>query len=265
MSPVAAVPPRLAPAEAYNLAEPRRNGAVPASSPVVFLSQRPHFMISPPSETPVGLLLSGGLDSSILLGHLLEQGRAVQPFYVRAGLFWETAEQRMLASLLAHFARPRLRPLVVFDLPLTDVYGEHWSVNGRAVPNAESPDEAVYLPGRNALLLIKPAVWCRLNGVEELALAPLGSNPFPDAGPDFFAAFEAALNIAVGGRLRIVRPFADLHKREVMELGLRFPLELTFSCIAPRDELHCGRCNKCAERRQAFRVIDAADPTRYAQ
>jgi 7-cyano-7-deazaguanine synthase len=222
-------------------------------------------MISPASDATLGLLLSGGLDSGILLGHLLDEGRTVQPFYVRAGLFWEGDEQRAIAQLLAHFALPRLRPLVVFDLPLGDVYADHWSVHGRAVPGAETPDEAVYLPGRNALLLIKPAIWCRLNGVEELALAPLGSNPFADAGPDFFATFETALNIAVGGRLQIVRPFAELHKREVMQLGRRYPLELTFSCIAPRDGLHCGRCNKCAERREAFRVIDAVDPTRYAQ
>ncbi len=222
-------------------------------------------MTSPDIDAPLGLLVSGGLDSGILLGHLLEQGRVVQPFYVRKGLFWETDEQRALEKLLTHFSGPRLRPLVVFDLPLTDVYGDHWSVHGRAVPGADSPDEAVYLPGRNALLLIKPAVWCRLNGVQELALAPLGSNPFPDAGPDFFAAFETTLNLAVGGRLRIVRPFAQLHKRDVMQLGRRFPLELTFSCISPQAGLHCGRCNKCGERRQAFRVIDAADPTRYAQ
>jgi 7-cyano-7-deazaguanine synthase len=222
-------------------------------------------MISSALEPPLGILVSGGLDSGILLGHSLERGRAVQPFYVRAGLFWETDELRALQNLLAHFAGPRLRPLVVFDQPLADVYGDHWSVHGRAVPSADTPDEAVYLPGRNALLLIKPAVWCRLHGIEELALAPLGSNPFPDAGPDFFTMFEAALNIAVGGRLRIVRPFAELHKREVMQLGRRFPLELTFSCIAPQNGLHCGRCNKCAERQAAFRVIDAADPTRYSE
>jgi 7-cyano-7-deazaguanine synthase len=212
----------------------------------------------------VGLLLSGGLDSSILLGQLLEQGRSVQPFYVRAGLFWEQAELRSIERLLAHFQGERLHELVVFDLPLADVYGDHWSITGQTVPGADTPDEAVYLPGRNALLVIKPAVWCRLNGVEELALAPLGSNPFADAGPKFFDEFQSALNIAVSGQLTITRPFARLHKREVMELGRRYPLELTFSCIVPQGDRHCGRCNKCAERKAAFRLIDLPDPTRYA-
>lgn len=226
----------------------------------------PATPIMTPSALPrrTGLLVSGGLDSGILLGRLLDEGRRVQPFYVRSGLFWEAAEQRALNRLLAHWACDRLQPLVTFDLPLADVYADHWSVTGRAVPGADTPDEAVYLPGRNALLILKPAVWCRLNDVDELALAPLGSNPFADAGTEFFDRFQAAINLAVSGRMTIVRPFADLHKRDVMRLGRKYPLELTFSCIAPVGERHCGRCNKCAERRAAFQLIDAADPTEYA-
>jgi len=48
----------------------------------------------------VGLLLSGGLDSAILLGCLVEQGHEVQPFYVRCGLIWEQAEQAAVGRFL---------------------------------------------------------------------------------------------------------------------------------------------------------------------
>jgi 7-cyano-7-deazaguanine synthase len=220
-------------------------------------------MPAAPSD-PIGLLISGGLDSAILLGHLLGRGRTVQPLYVRAGLYWETAEQAALDRLLARLAGPKLRPLVTFDMPLADVYAQHWSVTGRNVPDHRTPDESVYLPGRNALLLIKAAVWCELNGISELALAPLGSNPFADATPEFFRDFQGALNRATGANLSIIRPFADMHKRDVMALGHDLPLELTFSCIAPVDGLHCGACNKCAERREAFRIAGLADRTVYA-
>ena len=110
----------------------------------------------------IGLLLSGGLDSSILLGRLLEQRERVQPFYVRSGLVWQEAELRSGARIRGGLARPALWPLITIDLPLADVYGEHWCVTGRQVPDANSPDEAVYLPGRNALLVIKAALWCQL-------------------------------------------------------------------------------------------------------
>ena len=148
---------------------------------------------------------------------------------------------------------------------MRDLYGNHWSINGQNTPDADSPDDAVYLPGRNALLAIKPMLWCAMHGIEELALAVLASNPFADASDGFFRDFEAALDRASGSRVRLVRPFARMEKKDVMELGRELPLELTFSCIAPVDGLHCGRCNKCAERRRAFRSVNADDPTRYAE
>ncbi len=129
---------------------------------------------------------------------------------------------------------------------------------------AHSADSAVYLPGRNAVLMVKAALWCHLHGVAELALAVLRSNPFADASAEFFEQFEAAMNVAVGARLRIVRPFAALDKLQVVKLGRGLPLGLTFSCIAPVGGLHCGRCNKCAERQSAFRLIGSPDPTCYA-
>ena len=96
----------------------------------------------------------------------------------------------------------RLEPLVTLEMPLADVYGEHWSITGRDVPDAETADDAVYLPGRNAILIVKAAVWCRLHGIGQLALAVLGTNPFGDASGEFFDHFETALDRALGGRVR---------------------------------------------------------------
>ncbi|HEV3343715.1 MAG TPA: 7-cyano-7-deazaguanine synthase [Pirellulales bacterium] len=216
------------------------------------------------SHSTAGLLASGGLDSSILLAHLLGGRDRVQPFYIRFGLAWQDAELSALGRFMAALDCSRLEPLVVLDMPVADLYGDHWSVTGHDAPGADTPDEAVYLPGRNLLLALKAAIWCQLHGVESLALAPLRSNPFPDVSADFFAHFEALLNRGPIGRVRIVRPFADLSKRQVMELGREYPLEHTFSCISPRGKMHCGACNKCAERQDAFRLIGRSDPTHYA-
>lgn len=221
-------------------------------------------MTSQSVRSTIGLLASGGLDSSILLAHLLDGGRRVQPIYIRFGLAWQEAELAALRQFLAAIASPRLLPLALLEMPVGDLYGDHWSVNGRGVPDRESADEAVYLPGRNALLIVKAAVWCQMRGIGELALAPLASNPFPDATVEFFTDLQAVLNRGMGGQLRLVRPFGSLSKQQVMELGRGYPLELTFCCLAPRGHLHCGVCNKCAERQAAFRFVGAADPTTYA-
>jgi 7-cyano-7-deazaguanine synthase len=155
--------------------------------------------------------------------------------------------------------------VVTLELPVADLYGDHWSLSGCEVPDESSPDAAVYLHGRNALLIVKAALWCQLHGIAELALGVLGTNPFRDASPEFFRDLESALSCTASQRLRIRRPLANMSKRQVMELGRELPLELTFSCIAPVDGLHCGQCNKCAERSAAFRLIGLEDPTPYAQ
>ena len=212
----------------------------------------------------IGVLVSGGLDSSILIKCLLDAGQRVKPFYIRSGLCWQAEEERSLRRYLDAVAAPELELLTVLELPLSDLYGEHWSVTGRHVPGADTPDEAVFLPGRNALLTIKAALWCQMHGVGALAVATLRSNPFADASASYFHHLRRAFSATQSRPFHLTRPFAGLSKRQVMELGRTFPLELTFSCIAPRDGLHCGQCNKCAERRAAFRLSGVRDRTRYA-
>jgi 7-cyano-7-deazaguanine synthase len=216
------------------------------------------------SAQTIAVLLSGGLDSSILLAHLLSDGHTVRPIYICTQVAWQESELRAIRRFLSATTNTRLLELVSLALPLDDLYGHHWSITGRGVPGSNTPDEAVYLPGRNPLLLVKAAVWCQMNGIEQLALATLANNPFSDATDQFFAEFERVISLALTSRMQVVRPFADRTKQEVMRLARNFPLELTFSCIAPVDGLHCGRCNKCAERKAAFACVDLPDPTSYA-
>jgi 7-cyano-7-deazaguanine synthase len=213
----------------------------------------------------IGVLASGGLDSSILIGDLLRRGRRVQPFYVRTGLLWQAEELPALERFLGAMAAKELAGLVILDLPLADLYDGHWSLTGHETPGADSPDEAVFLPGRNALLIVKAAVWCQLYGIGELAMAPLGTSPFDDAGDAFFRDFQAAINRGCKRPVCLTRPFGQLNKRQVMTLGRGLPLELTFSCIAPIQGRHCGRCNKCAERKAAFQDAGTPDPTVYGE
>jgi 7-cyano-7-deazaguanine synthase len=195
---------------------------------------------------------------------LLSQGQLVHPIYIRSGLVWQAAELTALRRFLAAVATDKLRELVLLDVPLGDLYDGHWSVTGRNTPAADSPDEAVFLPGRNALLVVKAAIWCQLRGIGQLALAPLGTSPFEDASEAFFRDFQAAINRGVKRPVKLVRSFGQLTKRQVMAAGRELPLALTFSCISPVGELHCGRCNKCAERQAAFVVAGIADRTTYA-
>jgi 7-cyano-7-deazaguanine synthase len=217
------------------------------------------------SRRPLAVLTSGGVDSAVLVADLARQGWVVHPLYIRLGLAWEAAEEAHLRRFLDALP-PNLRPhpLVVLDLPIADVYGAHWSVSGADVPDDTTPDSAVYLPGRNLLLLAKSTVWCALHGVEAIALGTLKGNPFADSGREFLSLFGSLVQLGLDRVLEVRTPFAGLTKAQVLDLGRDLVLEATFSCIAPVAARHCGRCNKCAERREGFAEAGIADRTLYA-
>jgi 7-cyano-7-deazaguanine synthase len=218
----------------------------------------------PDSATPLAVLVSGGADSAVLVGESVGLHPAVYPLYVRCGLHWEAVELEHLRGFLGAIASPVLKPLAVLEMPVADLYAQHWSLTGAGVPGADTPDDAVYLPGRNVLLLAKALLWCHLRGVPAVALAPLEGNPFPDATPEFFQAYQDVVNAAIGGAVRILQPYRGFSKADVLRRGRHLPLGRTFSCMRPAGGLHCGACNKCAERRHAFVAAGLNDPTTYS-
>lgn len=220
------------------------------------------------------VLCSGGLDSAVLVASertRLETAGHVQPVYVSSGLTWEACERETAARLLSSPAFAGVEPLVYLECPVTDAYPvTHWALRG-AAPAYDTPDEDVYLIGRNVLLLAKVAAYCAINGVTRIALGPLAGNPFPDASSKFFDAMAHALSLGLAHDIRIVAPFGMLEKADVVTLGrtLGVPFELTMSCMSPvapegSVTVHCGRCSKCRERLQAFDAAGLADPALYA-
>ena len=150
---------------------------------------------------------------------------------------------------------------------MRDVYPpDHWAVRGQA-PAFDTPDEDVYLDGRNIVLLAKASVFMARAGLTRVLLGPLAGNPFPDATPEFFETLQRALSLGLATPIAIETPLAAMHKADVIRRGaeLGVPFELTLSCMQPVDAQHCGRCSKCRERRDGFVAAGIADPTSYAE
>jgi 7-cyano-7-deazaguanine synthase len=216
------------------------------------------------------VLFSGGLDSAVLLAQAAAGARGpVAALYVSVGFAWEREERAMAARLLATppFAAVEW---VELSFDMRDVFpATHWAVRGTP-PGFDTPDEDVYLDGRNLILLSKAAVYMarRVTGSEAavtLMLGPLEGNPFPDATPEFFAAMTRALSLGLGTAIAVDTPLSSMRKAEVIRRGrtLGVPLELTLSCMNPQDGRHCGRCSKCRERIHAFAEAGVPDPTVY--
>src|SRR5262249_12796914 len=174
------------------------------------------------------VLLSGGLDSAVLVADEATRD-TVQPIYVRVGLAWEGDELAIVARFLAALPATNVGPLVSLSVDMRDVYdASHWALTGPP-PAYHTPDEDVYLPGRNVILLGKAGVYCASAQIGRLALGTLGHNPFPDATPDFRHAMARALSLGLAHPLEIDAPYAEASKAEVIRRGaaLGVPFELT--------------------------------------
>jgi len=217
------------------------------------------------SGSPTVVLFSSGLDSAVLAVSEART-RRVHPVYVSAGLAWEREELAAVDRLLAAPAYRDLAPVARLTFPVEDLYPPtHWAIRGTP-PAFDTPDEDVYLTGRNIVLLSKAGIYCAQQKLARIAIGPLAGNPFPDATPEFFAGMSRTLSLGLAQEIAIAAPFADMDKSEVIRLGaeLEVPFALTMSCMNPRQGLHCGQCSKCRERRDAFHEAGIDDPTSYA-
>ena len=189
----------------------------------------------------------------------------VTPIYVRKGLAWEDAEHAALIAFVRALGNPNVKPVTTLSVPVRQIYGRHWSVTGQDVPSYDAPDGAVYLPGRNVLLLGLTAVWCSIHGVSRISIGTLGGNPFSDATPAFFESFASVLSQGLGHRILVEAPYRGGSKSQLIRTHSHLPLELSLTCIAPSGGKHCGNCNKCRERREAFVEAGVEDKTAYVK
>jgi 7-cyano-7-deazaguanine synthase len=210
----------------------------------------------------VSVLASGGLDSSVLIAKLAADAE-VHPIYVRCGLAWEDAELAVLRSFIDALKKSNVTPVTELSAQAAALYGDHWSVTGKGVPAADEPDENTYLPGRNILLISLAAIWGSTHDVSRIAIGSLGGNPFPDATTEFFESFGRDLSIGLNHKVLIEAPLRGFHKEDLIRDFKDLPLQLTLTCMAPVGSTHCGQCNKCFERQQAFHKAGVVDRTVY--
>ena len=218
------------------------------------------------------VLLSGGLDSAVLAAHEAQTSR-VLPVYVSVGLAWEPAEIAMVERLLrAPVFAGKVDPLTRVEFTMRDVYPPtHWAIRGEP-PAYDTPDEDVYLTGRNLVLLTKAGVVAARHGAHRIALGPLAGNPFPDARPEFFASMSNSLSLGLDHAIEIATPFLEWEKDDVIKRGvaLDVPLELTLSCMNPggctvpvhgalRTVQQVPRTARCVQGRRCHAI-----PPRYA-
>lgn len=222
--------------------------------------------LPPNGRTPAVVLLSGGLDSSVLLFWVAEQ-RPVTALTVDYGqrhqVEIEAAHRVATVAGVPHVvcdAHSALR--AVFDGAQSTQVGERLTVPEGHYAAPEMM--ATIIPNRNMMLLSIAGALAVSRGAGVVAYAAHAGDHavYPDCRPDFMKAVGEALWLGSG--LRLVSPFANFSKAEVVHAGeeLGVPFGLTYSCYKGRTT-QCGRCSTCVERREAFALAETPDPTEY--
>ena len=209
------------------------------------------------------VLVSGGIESAVLVNDALGRYDKVTPVYVRNHLRWEDTEVFCLKNFLRCLKQSNLKPLVILDLSMRDAYENHWSITGIHMPGSKSADRSVFLPGRNIVLLAKTAVYASMQSVHSIEIGVLRGNPFPDSSKQFLKKISDVLSMGLDHAIEVKAPFQKMRKEDVIAMGKKLPLESTFSCLNPKGHEHCGECNKCIERKKAFFGAGVFDKTRY--
>lgn len=140
------------------------------------------------------------------------------------------------------------------------------------VPDGHYAEETMKLtvvPNRNAIMLAIAFGMAAAQKVDAVATAVHGGDHFiyPDCRPDFIAAFQAMEERALDGYadVQLLAPYVNGSKADIAVDGAKHgtPFAETWSCYKGED-LHCGRCGTCVERREAFHLAGLKDPTIYA-
>lgn len=213
---------------------------------------------------------SGGLDSTVLLCSLLDQGHHVHALGVDYGQRHRIELQR--ARIIAE----RLNvPFEVADLRGISslLGGSSLTDDAIDVPLGHYAQETMkqtVVPNRNMLLLATATAWAIRFKADHVAYAAHAGDHaiYPDCRPAFADAMAAAIQLADWHAVTLIRPFVDLDKAAIVRLGakLRAPFELTWSCYQGDPDgsgRHCGACGTCVERREAFLLAVVDDPTDY--
>lgn len=231
---------------------------------------------SDPINKPAVVLVSGGMDSAVVLAIAREAGFAVHALSVRYG-------QRHTSELDAADRVAKTLGAVAHKTVVVDLR----SIGGSALTDdaIEVPDDSdghvigehipsTYVPARNTIMLSVALGWAEVLGATDIfcGVNAVDYSGYPDCRPEFIAGFESLANLATkagveGSRFRVHAPLMRMGKDDIVREGLRLGVDFgqTVSCYsADAEGRACAHCDACRLRAQGFTDAGVADPTHYA-
>jgi 7-cyano-7-deazaguanine synthase len=210
------------------------------------------------------VVLSGGPDSSTVAYWAKSQEYDVYALTFKYG---QIAEKE--TDCARKIALELTVPHKIIDLSsLKTIFGGVTSLCDEAITMTSGFSETIIVPFRNAIFLSVAVAYAVSIGADRILYGAQGSDEqfYPDCRKEFYKAFEKAAQLGTCRPISIEAPFSNMRKSELLRIGaeLGVPLQNTWSCY--RDgATHCGKCESCVNRRNAFRESGVFDPTEYAE
>lgn len=217
------------------------------------------------------VLLSGGLDSSTVLAHAINQGFECTALSFNYGQRHQAEMEA--ASRVAKSLGVKDHRLVSLDL--SKFGGSALTDTELSVPD-HTDDEHIpitYVPARNTIFL---SIALGLAEVLEsrdifIGVSSVDYSHYPDCRPEFIKSFEQLSNLATkagveGDSFHIHAPLQHLTKAETLLLGNKLGVDyrLTVSCYQANEKGQaCGRCDSCMLRKKGFQDAGLEDCTSY--
>ena len=225
------------------------------------------------------VLLSGGLDSSTLLGLCAHGGDDLYAISFKYGSRHEDTEMEAASKVAGHYGVIDHR-VIQMDESLFYM-GALSGDDPMPHQTYEELHEAVgpsptYVPFRNANMISGAVAYALIVDADRVVVAVHAEDAhnfaYPDCTPEFVGAMCAAAYIGTYHKVRLEAPFQYLSKGQIVQLGmtLAVPYEWTWSCYDPvydedrKENVACGKCPTCVGRREAFALAGAHDPVPYA-
>lgn len=196
------------------------------------------------------VLLSGGMDSAVVLSMAAERGFEITALtfdYGQKNLFEiECAKKLALRAGVCEHKVLKMPP---------EAFGVSAVTSGKGLEGASVPE--TYVPGRNTVFIsVALAVAESLGAVAVFYGAnSVDFSGYPDCTGEYVEAFNILASKGLARPVRIEAPLLKMSKAEIAgkgrELGVDF--SLTSSCYFPGEGgSPCGACASCALRTMAL-------------
>ncbi len=214
-------------------------------------------------------LASGGMDSCVTAAVARAENEEIALLHVSYRQRTERRERRAFEEI-ADFYNIEKRLAVSIEY-LAKIGGSSLTDKNIAVAKADLESKEIptsYVPFRNANMLSIATSWAEVLQASSIYIGAVAedSSGYPDCRPEFYAAFERAIEAGTKPEtnVKIKTPIIHLSKAEIVRKGIELsaPLHLSWSCYR-NENLACGTCDSCALRLRGFARADVKDPIEY--